>query len=270
MKVRQISSPGNDYIKYLVKLKDRRFREKEQRFLIEGEKELSRALAAGIKLEHLLYAPKLLNAEAKMLLAACPDATELTEVSQGVFEKLSLRQNPDGLLALAAMREHSPDDLKLSKNPLLLVIDGLEKPGNVGALLRTADAVNVDAILLSGRGTDIYNPNVIRSSVGSVFSRPVIALEASELLAYLKTQGIKLVATSPGGSRPFWDEDYRQASAILLGTEHDGLAEHWFDAADVKVSIPMHGMADSLNVATSGALLLYEVLRQRRALEKPG
>ncbi len=200
-----------------------------------------------------------------MLLAECQDL-ERIEVSSDAFEKLSFRQNPDGLIALAAIQEKTLKDIALPEKALVLVIDGLEKPGNVGALLRTADAVKADAVFLTGKGTDIYNPNVIRSSVGSVFSRPILALESAELIAYLKAHKIKLVATSPSATRSYWDEDYKASTAIILGTEHDGLAHDWFQAAESKVIIPMSGMADSLNVATSGALLLYEVLRQRQKI----
>ena len=262
---RQIESTKNPHIKYLVKLKERRHRDAEGRFLIEGSKELSRALDAGIRLEQILYCPKFLRAEGDMLLAEC-QALECLEVSSEAFEKLSFRQNPDGLIALASIQEKTLDDISLPPNALLLVIDGLEKPGNVGALLRTADAANVDAVFLTGKGTDIYNPNVIRSSVGSVFSRPILALDSGELISYLKAQQVKLVATSPSATRSYWDEDYLAATAIILGTEHDGLAHDWFNAAESKVIIPMSGMTDSLNVATSGALLLYEVMRQRNKI----
>ncbi|MCA9837898.1 MAG: RNA methyltransferase [Trueperaceae bacterium] len=265
MSVRQIDSAKNTYIKYLVKLKDRKARDQEGKFLIEGCKEVSRALDAGVKLEQVLFCPPFLRAEGELLLHELGQL-ELIEVSADAFTKLSFRQNPDGLMALANIKQQSLEEITLRENALILVIDGLEKPGNVGALLRTADAVNVDAVFLTGQGTDIYNPNVIRSSVGSVFSRPILALESAELINYLKAHQVKLVATSPSATRSYWHEDYLGATAIILGTEHDGLAHDWFEAAEAKVRIPMQGMADSLNVATSGALLLYEVMRQREKI----
>ena len=157
------------------------------------------------------------------------------------------------------------------------MVDGLEKPGNLGALLRTADAVGVDAVFATGSGTDLFNPNVVRASMGSLFARPVLALDTDELLAWLTRRGVRVVATSPHAARVFWDAPLVGASddaadgaadrgtAIVLGPEHEGLEPRWLDAAALRVRVPMAGLADSLNVATTGALLLYEVLRQRRA-----
>jgi TrmH family RNA methyltransferase len=145
----------------------------------------------------------------------------------------------------------------------VLIIDGLEKPGNIGALLRTADAARLDAVFLTGQGTDPYNPNVIRSSVGSVFSRPVLVVEAEHLLKWLEPQGFTLLAASPDTNHSYWDASYQDASAIILGTEHEGLSPFWKHHATLQVTIPMYGTADSLNVATAGALLIYEALRQR-------
>ena len=142
--------------------------------------------------------------------------------------------------------------------------DGLEKPGNLGALLRTADGAGLDAVFLTGEGTDLTNPNVIRASMGSVFSRPVRTAGAPALLEWLTARGFKLVAATPGADTSFWDADYQGATAILLGTEHEGLSPAWLEAASTRVAIPMRGLADSLNVATAGALLVYEALRQRR------
>ena len=147
-------------------------------------------------------------------------------------------------------------------NGLYLVIDGLEKPGNVGALLRTADSAGVDAVFVTGAGTDLENPNVIRASMGSVF-RQVIACETDALRDWLQQNQVQIVATSPQASATYWQQDYTPATALVLGTEHEGLGEGWLEQADLRVVIPMFGSADSLNVATSGALLLYEALRQR-------
>ncbi len=260
---RQIDSPKNPLIKSLDKLKNRRHRDETKRYLIEGSKELSRALDAHISIEQILICSKLLKAESKLMLSGLNKQIEKLELSKLAFEKLSLRQNPDGVLAVAQMQEKNLNDLKLSENALILVIDGLEKPGNIGALLRTADAVKVDAVFITGSGTDLYNPNVIRSSVGSVFSQTVLAADAEALIAFLAEHKVQLIATSPNATQSFWQLSYTGSCAIILGTEHEGLGDAWFQAAPQKVIIPMHGAADSLNVATSGALLLYEALRQR-------
>ena len=247
----------------LLKLKDRRHRDQTGRYLIEGTKEVLRALEAQVPLEAAYLCPELLRPEGKALLEKLKVVPQV-EVSRAVFERLSLRQNPDGMLGLAQMNPKRLESLTFAENPLVLIIDGLEKPGNIGALLRTADAARLDAIFLTGEGTDLYNPNVIRASLGSVFSRPVIAVKDELLKAFLEHHHFKLIAATPATSQTYWHEDYRSASAILLGTEHEGLRPFWLEAATSQVSIPMAGLADSLNVATAGALLIYEALRQRQ------
>ena len=186
-------------------------------------------------------------------------------LSDIAFRKVSYRDTPDGLLAVAPLRETSLESLEVKQNALLLVVVGLEKPGNLGALLRTADGVNVDAVFVTGAGTDLTNPNVIRASMGSVFSRPVLEVETETLLAWLRGRHVNIVATTPHTKTSYWDADYTGAVAIVLGAEHEGLSDDWLEAAQSRVSIPMQGLADSLNVGTAGALLLYEAVRQRRA-----
>lgn len=263
--IKVIESHKNPVIKTLANLKNRRDRDEEQRYLIEGSKEIRRAFDANKSLKQLYYSPKLLKDAGHILIEDLRAKLEFIELSKEAFEKLSMRQNPDGMIALAEMQEQNLFDLDLPSDALVLVIDGLEKPGNVGALLRTADAANVNAVFLTGKGTDIYNPNVIRSSLGSVFTRPVLSVETATLISFLQDRKIRLLATSPDASDTYWQTSFAGATAIVLGTEHEGLAETWFEQADATVNIPMHGMADSLNVATSGALLLYEALRQRNS-----
>jgi RNA methyltransferase, TrmH family len=260
---RRIDSPKNETIKELSKLKERRHRDERQRYLIEGARELLRALESGIRPEAVIICPDFLSLEGKQLVENQLSQAPYTEVSKEAFERLSLRQNPDGILGVAAMQKRGLESLVLAPNPLVLIIDGLEKPGNIGALLRTADAAKLDAIFLTGQGTDLYNPNVIRSSLGSVFSRPVLAVEAEALLKWLEPQGFTLLAASPETRYSYWDASYQNASAIILGTEHEGLSPFWKRHATLQVTIPMYGTADSLNVATAGALLIYEALRQR-------
>jgi RNA methyltransferase, TrmH family len=261
---KRIDSTKNPTLKTLGELKERKGREAQRRYLIEGSRETLRALQGGERLEKVLVCPELLNAEGKELKAkAEEEKLEILELSRAAFEKLSLRQNPDGVIAVVTMREKKLAEVVLPTNALVLVIDGLEKPGNVGALLRTSDAVDADAVIVTGFGTDLYNPNVIRASMGSLFSRPVLSLDAKEVIAFLQAKDFKIIAATPHTNKVYWHEDFTSSTAIVLGEEHEGLSRVWLEAATTQVTIPMNGLADSLNVATAGALLLYEVLRQR-------
>ncbi|MGI8748529.1 MAG: TrmH family RNA methyltransferase [Deinococcus sp.] len=262
-----ISSLQNAQVKRLLRLKSRREREEEEVWLIEGARELSRARRGGVTLLTLYHCPELYSPEAAGLIPEL-DGLERVELSRAAFERVSHRQNPDGLLALArpplgALPPQGPDSL-------LLVLVGLEKPGNLGALLRTADGVGVDGVLLAGEGTDPGNPGVIRASQGSVFTVPLLMLPQEEALAWLRGQGYTLVACTPEARQPYWDVSLLGRVALLLGSEHGGLPPGWREAADLRVSIPMRGEADSLNVSVAGALVLYEALRQRGGRERGG
>ena len=261
----RIDSPANHRVKALVRLRSRREREREGRFLIEGSRELTRALEAGITLHEAFLCPPLFGPEGAALTRQLDDANvAVTRLSEAAFSKVSLRDRPDGVLVVAPTWTAAEVDVILPDDALLLILDGLEKPGNLGALLRSADAAAVAAVLVSGAGTDLFNPNVIRASMGSVFGRPVLPLDVGPLLERLRTWGGRLVAATPEAATLYWDADYRGPLAIVLGSEHAGLTPHWREEADQQVAIPMAGLADSLNVATAGALLLYEALRQRR------
>lgn len=263
--MKRIDSSHNPEVRARAKLRERRARSREGRFLIEGAREVSRALAAGVGLETLYLCPDLLK-EAGRVTSRVAEArgVPLTELSAVAFNVLSYRENPDGVVAVAKRQEKKLGDLLLPDDALVVVVEGLEKPGNLGALLRTADSAGAHALFATGHGTDLENPNVIRASMGSIFSLPVLAVDDAELLAWLKNERFTLVATTPHTDALYWDADYTGRTAILLGAEHEGLLRRWLEAAAVRVKIPMSGMADSLNVATAGALLLYEALRQRR------
>lgn len=260
-----IESPKNKKIKELFRLQGRRIRNREQRYLLEGSRELERALEAKASIEEILFAPKYLSLDSKEMIdnLLLENNFEFSELSKEAFKKLSLRQNPDGVLAIVKMLETNIEDLDLPDDALVVVLDGLEKPGNIGAILRTADSANINAIFITGKGTDIYNPNVLRSSLGSFYAKPVISLDTAKLIEYLKEQNFNIVATSPAASSNYWQEDYTNRSAIILGAEDSGLTKEWLDAANIKVLIPMQGLADSLNVSTAAALLIYEAFRQR-------
>jgi RNA methyltransferase, TrmH family len=265
---KRIDSTKNPTLKALTELKERKGRETQGRYVIEGSREILRALQGGERVEMLLVCPEMMDmqrAESKELEQKIREQTlERLELSKAAFEKLSLRQNPDGVIAVAEIQKKKLADVVLNENSLVLVIDGLEKPGNIGALLRSADAVDVEAVFISGSGTDLYNPNVIRASMGSLFSRPTLAIETNELISFLRSKHFKIVAATPHTNHLYWHEDFTKSTAIVLGTEHEGLSKAWLEAATSQIKIPMSGLADSLNVATAGALLLYEALRQRQ------
>lgn len=265
--MRHVDSPRNAEVKGLLKLKDRKNRDREKLFLIEGRREITRAVQANVRIR-TLYLCMELSAPAgmsKLVSELELIGIETVRLSEAAFRRLSIRENPDGALAVAETWQLDPSEIELPADPLLLVIDGLEKPGNLGALLRTADSAGADAVFVTGGGTDLFNPNVVRASMGSLFARPVAMVERQELVEWLKRRGWRLLATSPGAHMSYWDADMKSGCAILLGTEHDGLDMEWLEAADELLLVPMQGMADSLNVATTGALLLYEALRQRSA-----
>jgi RNA methyltransferase, TrmH family len=260
-----ITSPTNPRVKELVRLRDRRAREAAGVAVVEGAREVVRALAAGWAVRLVATCEALASPEARAALPTLEGlGAERLALSRAAFEKVSLRQHPDGVLALIEPPPRTLEGLPWRREGLYLVADGLEKPGNLGALLRSADAAAVDAVFVTGAGTDLLNPQVIRSSMGSVFARPVLAVDADDLRAALRRQGVRVVTTSPQGDVDLWDADLRGTLAIVLGTEHAGLADGWLGAADARVRVPMAGLADSLNVATTGALLLFEALRQRR------
>ncbi|PYE54733.1 TrmH family RNA methyltransferase [Deinococcus yavapaiensis] len=257
--MRELTSPQNPEIKAVARLKERRDREREGRFLVEGTRELQRAVRGGVALETVYVCEALLRPEGREFAATLSVPT--VRVSPDAFAKLSVRENPDGLIGVAPARATSTPSLP--RDALVLVLVGLEKPGNLGALLRTADGVGVDLVLLAGRGVDLHNPNVIRASQGSVFTVPTAVMTDDEALAFLGAQSVRAFALTPEADDVYWRADLTGRAALVLGTEHEGLPPRWKAAATRGLSIPMRGEADSLNVATAGALVLYEALRQR-------
>ncbi len=267
-----ITSLQNQVVKQLVKLRDRRDREETELFLIEGYRELTRAVENDITLMSVFFCPEFFlgENETALIQRAKQKNTIIYQTSSQVFEKVSYRDRPDGLLAVGKQMKRTLKDISLVKNddPFLIVAEAIEKPGNLGTILRSADAVNVDGIIVCDRCTDIYNPNVVRASVGTLFTRPVVEASTDETLSWLRSQKITIVAATPYGEKEFTDTDLTGPVAIVVGTEQVGLSETWLSSADVQVRIPMLGAADSLNVATATTLLLYEVLRQRRNAKK--
>ncbi len=258
-----IESLQNPKVKEVVKLRDRRHRDETGLFLIEGYRELKRAVDAGRQMQQLFYCPELFLGDNEQALIAAAGG-EAFECTPEVFAKISYRDRPDGLLGVAPQCHLRLADLKLKKTPFLLVAESIEKPGNLGTILRSADAAGVDAVIVCDRTTDIHNPNVVRSSVGTLFTVPVVEAAAEEVMAFLKKHGIAMVAATPHAKLEFTQADLKVPLAILVGTEQYGLSELWMKQAEIAVQIPMFGTADSLNVASATTLLLYEVIRQRR------
>lgn len=265
-----ITSLQNPRIKNLVKLRDRRHRDETGHFLIEGYRELSRALARQVAVRDIYFCPGwfLGENEQPLLDQAEENGVRLFELSKEAFRKCSYRDRPDGLIGVAEQRRLTLRELSLGPNPLLLVCEKIEKPGNLGTLLRGADAAGADAVIVCDPVTDIFNPNVVRASTGVLFSVQVAVCGRDELIDFLKQRSIQTVATTPDTDLAYSQADLSGPIAILMGSEQYGLSPEWLAAAQVKVKIPMAGQADSLNVAMAGVITLFEAVRQR-ALRAP-
>jgi TrmH family RNA methyltransferase len=263
----RITSLQNDQVKNLVKLRNRRARDQQGLTIIEEPLVIARALEAGYPLETVYFCPEQLDAADQPLLEKLRQAASgpVIELSPPVMVKASYREDPEGLLVVAPQRKHQLADLELSRGAPLVILEAVEKPGNLGAILRIADGAGAAAVLLCGQGTDLFNPNVLRASRGAFFSVPTVAALTAEILEFCRQNGVTTVATSPAASSCYTATDLAGPIALVLGTEHEGLSDHLLAACDLKVSIPMLGTGDSLNVASSAAVLLYESLRQRSA-----
>lgn len=254
-----IVSLQNPKVKYIVKLReDKRQRQRDGVILVEGYDELTLALGSGLKPQSLLTAPELVSRPIDI-----PAATEVTTVSRAVFEKMSYRDNPDGWLGIFPTPKTSLDDLKLSAAPFVILAESVEKPGNLGAILRTADAAHVDAVIVCDPRVDLWNPNVIRASRGAVFAVPTVEAESSTALAWLKSRKMRVLAATPSAEVLYTDVNLSEPIAIAVGTEDEGLTDFWMQNADFKVKIPMLGSVNSLNVSIATALITYESVRQR-------
>jgi RNA methyltransferase, TrmH family len=260
----EITSPANPRIKQLVALRRRRSRDQAGVTLVEGLAEIELALAAGVRAQSLYFCPALVSPES-LPLAARADGlgTDVVAVSKAIFEKISYREGPDGWLAVVPSVASTLDSIKLGPRPLVLVCAGLEKPGNLGAILRTADAAGVAAVIAADPVTDWGNPNVVRASKGAVFSVPVASATSAEALDWIAGLGLRIVAATPDATQLVTDVDLTGPTAVAVGAEQAGLSSEWLERADVAVRIPMFGKADSLNVSISAAIIAYEAVRQR-------
>lgn len=266
MTVEQITSSQNPKVKRALALFDRKERNETGLFLIEGYRELSRASCGKVQVQTLFICPALFlgSNEGSLIDELKSKGAQVVPCSEGLFRKFSYRDRPDGLLAVAVQMRLTLSSLVLRNAPFLVVAESIEKPGNLGTILRSADAAGADGVIVCDRCTDIYNPNVVRASVGTLFTIPVIEAGGEETLQWLKQNRIQIVATTPSATQEFTDAPLAGGVAIAVGTEQLGLSPLWMESADVRVRIPMCGVADSLNVATATTLVLYEVLRQRR------
>ena len=262
----RITSIANPRLKAAVRLRGRRERDRLGLTLIDGVRETMRALQGGAALrEVFVEQDQLVEPEAKALLERLrEESVPVLELGREAFEKLAYGDRLDGVVAVAEAPLRRLADLELPPDPLIAVIEGVEKPGNLGAVLRTADGAGLDAVIVAESATDLFNPNIIRASLGTVFALPVCVASTGEVLTWLSERGIAIIAARVGGSVNYSDADYRGAVAIALGSEARGLSDAWGELARASVHVPMLGVADSLNVSATAAVLFYEALRQRR------
>ena len=253
-----ITSVQNARIKHVVALQQKSsLRREEGLFVVEGQREIEHCIACGYEVVELFVMDGI---DYTGDIAA-------TVVSPQVYEKMAYRGSTEGLIAIVKCREHRLKDLALKKNPLIVVLESVEKPGNLGAILRTAEAAHVDAVIVCDPLTDLYNPNLIRASIGGVFCVPVAVCSSKECIAFLKKHQIRILTAQLQDSYDYYDYDMGHATAIVMGTESTGLTDVWRQAADAHIRIPMLGQLDSLNVSVSAAILLFEAVRQRQSVK---
>lgn len=263
LKREYISSKQNPKIKNLILLQKSNERKKQNIFLIEGEKEIEKAINTGYELEALYYCTEIISEENISRLFKKKLPTQLFEVSKDVFDKIAYRQDSGGMVLTARPQAHIFSSLSLSDNPLILVLEGVEKPGNIGAIYRTADAAGVTAVIICDQGTDLYNPNAIRASLGCVFTVPTVICTGQEAVHWLQQQNITIYASYLKAADHYHKADFTKPSAIVMGTEATGISDLWVEASYKNIIIPMKGQADSMNVSTATAVLVFEACRQR-------
>ncbi|MBC9795688.1 TrmH family RNA methyltransferase [Sinomicrobium weinanense] len=264
--MKTISSVQNPLIKQVVQLKEKsRARKTSGLFVLEGKRELSLALKGNYSLTSVFIYPDICPVnEIESLLDTTSPRPEIISISKEVYQKIAYRETTEGVLAIARSRGHSLDTISFKrKEPLILVAEAPEKPGNIGALLRTADAADVDAVIIANPKTDLYNPNIIRSSVGCVFTRTIAVGNTAEVIGFLKEKGININCAALTASVDYHTTDFTVPTAIVVGTEATGLSDEWLQHSDRNIIIPMQGEIDSMNVSVSAAILIFEAKRQR-------
>jgi len=262
---KQISSLQNPLIKKILLLQQKsRERRRQGLFVVEGLRECQLALEGGYAIETLLDCPKLLASLPEELDATWQD---VIRVDLLVYQKIAYRSSTEGVLALVSAKPHGLNNLELkTKTPLILVAEAPEKPGNIGALLRTADAAGLDAVIIANPRTDLYNPNIIRSSVGCLFSNQVVCGDSQEVIRYLKNTGFNIFCAALQASKPYHKMDFTGSTALVVGTEANGLTQEWLEVSHQNIIIPMSGSIDSMNVSVAAGILIFEAKRQRNFL----
>lgn len=260
----KITSLQNPRIKQLVQLQKAGERKQQQLFIIEGQREIYLAIQAGYDIKSIFYCDDYKDdRDAKYPLALEKLNAEIFEITKEVFEKIAYRENTTGLVALAAIKNNSLSDINLPFNPFIVVLENIEKPGNIGAILRSADAAGVDLIMLCNQQTDLYNPNIIRSSLGCVFTNNIVSLSNEDAFQFLKINKVAVYTTHLEAAVPYYKLNYNQAAAIVMGSEAQGVSAFWQQHADENIIIPMKGKIDSINVSTAAAVIIFEAKRQR-------
>src|SRR5690606_6636356 len=260
--LKKIDSLHNPLIKHLVQLQTKsKLRKQTETFLIEGIREISLALKGGYKVKTVLFTPEIISLpEAENLI---PKQTEIIEISIDVYRKLAYRDTTEGILAIAEVKSLKLEDLKLPVNPLVLVTEGLEKPGNLGAILRTADAAKLDAVLVASPKSDMYNPNIIRASVGCLFTNQIAVGTTEEVISFLKNKNITIYSATLQDAVSYHTQDYTQPTALVVGTEATGVTTAFREQSAQNIIIPMQGEIDSMNVSVAASILIFEAKRQR-------
>ncbi|MBK8601526.1 MAG: RNA methyltransferase [Flavobacterium sp.] len=257
-----ITSIQNPFIKSLVQLQEKaKARKQSGTFLIEGQREIELAIQGGYELDTILFFPDLINLT--QINKITNQQIPLIEINKEVYQKLAYRDTTEGILALARTKSMQLSDLKLSDNPLILIAEAPEKPGNIGALLRTADAANLDAVIIANPKSDMYNPNIVRSSVGGLFTNQIATGTTEEIIKFLQQHKINFYSATLQNSTSYHTQDFTQPTALVVGTEATGLTQEWRDQATQNINIPMQGAIDSMNVSVAAAILIFEAKRQR-------
>nr|MBP6073285.1 RNA methyltransferase [Flavobacterium sp.] len=250
------------FIKSIIQLQEKaKARKQSGLFIIEGRREIQLAIKGGYQIEQLLFLPEMIAKEELLLISK--NAVELIEISKEVYQKIAYRDTTEGVIAVAHAKSFLLSDLQLSENPLILVVESIEKPGNLGAMLRTADAAHIDAVLVADPKTDLYNPNMVRSSVGCLFTNQIAVGTTDEIIDFLDANSISFYSATLQNSTSYHTQDYTQPTALVVGTEATGLTQKWRDRATQNIIIPMQGEIDSMNVSVAAAILLFEAKRQR-------
>tara|TARA_R110002020_G_scaffold184499_8_gene381533 strand:+ start:1824 stop:2627 length:804 start_codon:yes stop_codon:yes gene_type:complete len=262
---KEITSTQNATIKKLVQLQEKsRERRKNGKFAIEGSREIQLAQKANYTFFELFYCSEILSQDDQnSIFSSLTTNTEIISVSKEVYEKIAYRGSTEGIIAIAEAKEHTLDNLKLDDNPLILIAEAPEKPGNIGALLRTADAAGVDAFIIANPRTDFYNPNIIRSSVGAIFTQQIAEASTEDIIRFLIKKDISIYSAILQDAKPYQDIDFTGPSALVVGTEANGLSPLWREKSNQNIIIPMQGMIDSMNVSVAAGILTFEARRQR-------